>query len=224
MSRSAAEAIADARSTREAEAALKAQRGEIGEAAYVAGMRRLLGPERYVDWLEGYALGGGGGGDESRRGGAGKGQQMAAVKKQGPAAMAFDFRGRLVTVDSKAAKEKSDYTGRKWLEGGALMLLVEVPRPELPAPPKKAYPLTMKRPTVPKEPAAFVEPEQKAGEADAAFKKRRDDERKAYGQRVSSWKQAVKNAADWDEALKRHNAEVAKHQREVERAAQAHQY
>ena len=224
MTRTSAEVIADARSTREAEAALALRRDELGEAGYLQAMRGLLGPERYVDWIEGMYLGRYGRGS-SRCGGAEKGQQMAAAKKQRSAPMSFDFRGRMVTVDSKAPKEKSDYSGRKWMEGGALMLLVEVPRPQLPEPPKKQYPLTTKRPDVWTEPAAFVEPAKKDGESDAAFKKRRDEDRKAHGQRVSSWKNASSQAVAWDEALAKHNAAVAKHQREIERvAAEFQQY
>lgn len=215
MSRSAAQAIADARSTREAEAALKAQRAEIGEAAYVAGMRRLLGPERYVDWLEGYALGGGGG-DEPRRGGAGKGQQMAAVKKQAASVGTLKFRGRLLKVDAKAPTiKRAGYYGQEELSGGSLVLQIQVERPQLPKAPSVPYEVQRGRPDDPGAEPAWVEPEAVEGEKAADRKKRVAAARRTFEVEHSRWQAAVNRVRTYQEAVEKHQAEVRRHEARV---------
>jgi len=138
---------------------------------------------------------------------------MAAAKKQ-----AFEFRGRLVTVDSKAPKEKSDWQGTR-LEGGALVITVEVPRPKLPEAPKKNYPLTLKRPADPGPEPVFTTPAQDAGESAADFKKRTKEASAAHAEQLQAWQRARGKVDEWEAALVKHNSLVEKHRQASERVA-----
>lgn|GEM_PF-3549335 len=118
------------------------------------------------------------------RGGDGKDSRGMEQK----AAVGLEFTGMLKNVQMVAPKQKDDYRGQR-LEGGSLVLTLEVPRPALPSTPTPKYPLNRyvgfgghspvpepkgERPTDPDE------LEKKDGEAEDAFEKRWNKAQKAY--------------------------------------------
>jgi len=224
VTRTSAEVVVDARSTREAEEALALRRDELGEAGYVQAMRRLVGPERYVDWIEGMYLGRYGRGS-SRCGGAEKGQQMAAAKKQ-EGIGTLRFSGKLLKVAAKAPSIKETGWGERRTEvlaGGGLTLQIYVERPQLPEAPEKPYALTHGgRPADPGPEPVYEAPTAAEGEKPAEFKKRTKEAEKAYASTHGQWERARERVAGyeaeeakWAEAQRRHQAKVASIQDEL---------
>lgn len=213
MTRTSAEVIADARATREAEEALALRRDELGETGYLQAMRRLVGPERYVDWIEGMYLGRYGRGS-SRCGGAEKGQQMAAAKKQ-EGASTLRMKARLLDVKSKAPTiRRTGYSGDgpEELKGGSLVVTLEVERPQLPELPKKPYQIDGR--SRPKDPGAepvYVAPEKQEGETAAAFKARAKSAEAAHGRAHATWKQASDDVARYDRYQAEYQAALDRH-------------
>lgn len=132
----------------------------------------------------------------------------------------LEFTGTLKNVQMVAPKEKNDYMGQR-LEGGSLVITLEVPRPALPSAPKPDYRLArykpfgghMEPPAAPgSEPANPDELEQKDGEAEEAFQKRVEKASKAW----DKWEAANRAFEDYTEAAEEHLAEVAEYERKVE--------
>lgn len=133
---------------------------------------------------------------------------MAAAKGSG----SLSFAGTLVKVESKAARVKDDYQGKR-LEGGSIAITIEVERPELPKEPRKPYGLNGRKPAQPGPAPTFEEPARNEDEADKAYKSRVAQARKLFEKNtLPDWERAQKAWDEWAELESEYAEELREHQ------------
>ena len=128
---------------------------------------------------------------------------------------ALQFGGSIVKLETRAPKVVKPASWEKkktpQIEGGSVLLTIEVPRPEPPEAPTKPY---IARP---KEPlgAMPAKPEltQTEGETKSAFAARKKEAERNHTHDVSVWRRREQQHAEWeryDQAMKRHREASAR--------------